>query len=102
MFAKKAEAVTPDERQQAKVVNFGVCYGMGVEGLRTKAEEMGIALSEQQAAGLRNGILANHPAVERWQAGHRDPRSDEVRTIAGRIHRMPRDTKSSQRMANQI
>jgi DNA polymerase-1 len=34
VFGVKAEEVTPDMRRKAKVINFGVMYGMGVNALR--------------------------------------------------------------------
>jgi len=34
VFGVKQEAVTPDMRRKAKVINFGILYGMGVNALR--------------------------------------------------------------------
>ena len=39
VFGVNAEDITPDMRRKAKVINFGILYGMGVNALRTNLGE---------------------------------------------------------------
>ena len=47
VFAVTEEAVTPDMRRRAKVINFGILYGMGVNALKANLGE-GTSRSEAQ------------------------------------------------------
>ena len=55
------EEVTPDMRRQAKVVNFGIIYGMGAYGL---AKELGISTSE--AKEWIENYFARYKGVKRF------------------------------------
>ncbi len=46
MFGVAEDAVTPEMRRRAKVINFGILYGMGVNALK---ENLGVARDEAQA-----------------------------------------------------
>lgn len=79
------EEVTKQERQMAKPVNFGLIYGMGVNGLRQKAKaEYGIEMSEEEASRYRRAFFSAYPAIKRWQDGLRRARPMETRTVSGR------------------
>jgi DNA polymerase-1 len=54
-------AVTPDMRRVAKVVNFGVVYGLSDFGL---ARDTG--MSREEAAAWIHAYFENFPAVTRW------------------------------------
>lgn len=53
--------VTPDMRRQAKVVNFGVVYGMGAHAL---SQQLGVPFVE--AKRFIDGYFAAYPAVKPW------------------------------------
>ncbi len=54
----RPEEVTPEMRRQAKVINFGILYGMGAQGL---ARQLGIGRSEAKA--FIETYFAQHPKV---------------------------------------
>ena len=53
--------VTSDMRRQAKVVNFGVVYGMGAHAL---SQQLGVPFAE--AKRFIDGYFAAYPAVKPW------------------------------------
>jgi len=77
-------AVTKDQRQLAKALNFGLLYGMGAARLREHAAtQYGVHLSEQDAAAFRGKFFAAYPGLRRWH--QRQPAGTvETRTLAGR------------------
>ena len=81
----KPGAVTEDERQMAKPVNFGAIYGLGPNSLRTKAKcEYGKDMTEEQARGFLNAFFVQYPAVREWHNKLKRTRSPEVRTLDNR------------------
>eukprot|EP00439_Symbiodinium_sp_Y106_P078230 s94_g17.t1 len=82
------EEVSPEQRQFAKAVNFGLVYGQSAEGLQRSAESSyGIELSYAEAYRARQGFLAAYPAVAEWQQRQRESalRGAEVKTAGGRV-----------------
>jgi len=86
LFDKPLEAVTPDERRNAKTINFGLLYGMGPQKL---SRELGIKLDQAKAfiaryferlAGL--GAFYESVVEEALQNG-------SVTTLAGRRRLLP-------------
>lgn len=73
--------VTSDMRRQAKVVNFGVVYGMGAHAL---SQQLGVPFAD--AKRFIDGYFAAYPAVKPWmEAVVEDGREKGfVSTIAGR------------------
>jgi len=73
--------VTADQRRAAKVVNFGVMYGMGPHAL---SQQIGVPFAE--AKTFIEGFFAAYPAVQPWMdsilEGARE--TGFVKTIAGR------------------
>ena len=61
-----AESIGCD-RQTAKSANFGLLYGAGAAGLRNYAGGMGITMSEERAAEIRNGWLETFQGIAAWQ-----------------------------------
>src|SRR5262249_16781612 len=59
VLSKSLEAVTKEDRQLAKAVNFGFLYGQGPKGFQQYARtDYGIVLSLEEAAKLRNRFFA--------------------------------------------
>jgi DNA polymerase-1 len=92
--------VSKQERQLAKAVNFGLCYGMGAETFAqdTRAK-YGIALSMAKAAELRRGFFRAYPGLRAW---HRRQKDGEVtlRSPTGRT--CQRMTRFTDKLANSI
>ncbi len=86
VFGVPLEEVTPDLRSRAKVINFGVIYGMGPQRL---ARETGMSLDD--AGRFLQEYFARYPGVEDYlqrqqaEAG----RTGEVRTMLGRRRLVP-------------
>lgn len=54
VFGVNAEEVTPEMRRRAKVINFGILYGMGVNALRTN---LGEGTSREEAQQFLNAYF---------------------------------------------
>lgn len=81
-----AKDVTPEMRDRAKVVNFGIVYGMGARGL---AQSLGIEVAE--ARRFIDDYFRSYPGVKRFiddtiELAHRD---QAVATLLGRVRRLP-------------
>jgi DNA polymerase-1 len=80
------DAVTPEMRSRAKVVNFGIVYGMGARGL---AQALDIDVGE--ARRFIDDYFRSYPGVKRFIdatiAGAR--RDKSVATLLGRMRRLP-------------
>lgn len=61
VFGVKPEDVTPEMRRVAKVVNFGIVYGMSAYGL---SQELGIDVEEAQR--YINSYFSTYPKVKRY------------------------------------
>ena len=86
---KDPAAVTPEERQIAKTVNFGLIYGLGAESLQKKVyDEARITITTEEAEDFRQTFFALYPRFHRWHAhlrgAIRQHGSIETRTLAGR------------------
>ncbi len=103
VLGKPVEEITPDERQLAKAVNFGLLYGMRAEGFQSYAKDMfGVELSMAEAIEYRLKFFETYPALEQW---HRKRvflahRLGYVRSPLGRIRRLP-DLRSEDQYARQ-
>jgi DNA polymerase-1 len=78
--------VTPDQRDRAKAVNFGIVYGQTPFGL---AQQLGI--SNEEAADFIARYFARYPGVQSYIAGGlREARDSGItRTLFGRIRQHP-------------
>ena len=76
--------VTPDERQLAKAVNFGLIYGMGAERLSGYARSSyGVELDLNTAESVRNRYFSAYPDIRKW---HRiQGKQKETHTVIGRL-----------------
>lgn len=61
-----AEAIGCD-RQTAKSANFGLLYGSGATGLRNYAGSMGITMTKERAAEIRERWLDTFEGIHDWQ-----------------------------------
>ena len=86
MFGVALDAVTPDLRRRAKVINFGIIYGMSAFGL---ARELGI--DRQEAEDYITRYFTRLKRVKQYQEELIERAKTEglVRTIFGRIRPLP-------------
>jgi DNA polymerase-1 len=91
VFGRALDEVSDDERRTAKVINFGLIYGMSAFGL---AQNLGIERTTAQA--YIDSYFSRYPGVKRYMEGTRDKaRSDGyVETVFGRRLWLP-EIKSS-------
>jgi len=78
-------AVTPEQRRQAKAINFGVVYGLSAFGL---AQRLGIG--QEQAAAFIDAWFARYPGVAKFQQKVLDEarQNGYVSTVLGRRRRV--------------
>jgi len=81
VFGRALDEVSDDERRTAKVINFGLIYGMSAFGL---AQNLGIERTTAQA--YIDSYFSRYPGVKRYMEGTREKaRSDGyVETVFGR------------------
>lgn len=84
------EAVTKEQRQLGKAVNFGLIYGMGAKKLRVYAESnYGVKLSLEEAEGFRGNFFDNYSGLRNWHKSTLDRLRNEdlreIRTLSGRV-----------------
>ncbi|MEO8717104.1 MAG: DNA polymerase I [Burkholderiales bacterium] len=91
VFGRALDAVSADERRTAKVINFGLIYGMSAFGL---AQNLGIERTTAQA--YIDSYFSRYPGVKRYMDGTREKaRADGyVETVFGRRLWLP-EIKSS-------
>lgn len=81
VFRKRAEEVTPTERQMAKTVCLGIIYGLGH---REAAQKLDI--SEEAAAQVKRDFLRTFPGIRAFMSGTQSfaKESELVLTLANR------------------
>lgn len=86
MFNKSVEDITPDERQAAKTLNFGVIYGMSAIAL---SKNLGI--SEEDAAEKLSLYMNRFSGVKQWIMDTHDyvRRNGTVTTPLSRTRHLP-------------
>ncbi len=97
VFGVALDAVTSDMRRVAKVVNFGVIYGMSDYGLEQATE-----LSREEAAKFIGSYFERHPKVKEYLESTKQQARDEgyVQTLLGRRRYIP-EINSSNRQARE-
>jgi DNA polymerase-1 len=87
VFGVKPEEVTKDQRAQAKVINFGIIYGVSAYGLSWRIE----GLTVQSADALIKAYHMKFPSISRFfQQCVQDAQAlGYVKTILGRRRPMP-------------
>jgi DNA polymerase-1 len=85
-FGVEAAAVTADQRRVAKVLNFGIAYGLSAFGLSQRLD-----MPPREAQGIIDRYFARYAGVKRWleQIVAQARRDGEVRTLFGRLRPMP-------------
>jgi DNA polymerase-1 len=83
---KAPEDVTADERSMAKMVNFGLAYGMSDFGLASRA-----AISRQDAQEFINSYFTAYTGISRYMVHIREVAQDQgyVSTLLGRKREIP-------------
>lgn len=98
MAFKKAEKgsaekkLFEDLRQQAKAGNFGLLYGMGVEGFMAYAyTNYGVVLTYAQAEEIRNNFFNTYPGLVTYHTTYKAfaKRHGYVRSPLGRLRHLP-------------
>jgi len=86
MFGVAPDAVTPEQRGQAKTINFGVIYGMGPQRL---SREFGVTMAE--AREFIEDYFVTYPGVRAWLDGSLETakKTLEVGTLFGRRRPLP-------------
>ena len=79
------EAVSKEQRQLAKALNFGLLYGMGARGFRQYAKaRYEVDLTEEQATSYRESFFATYPGLRSWHRTVGNGAARETRTLTGR------------------
>ncbi len=83
---KPAGEITPDERSMAKMVNFGLAYGMSDFGLSTRA-----GISRQEAQEFINSYFAAYSGISYYMLHIKETarRDGFVQTLLGRKRQIP-------------
>ncbi|QIN95308.1 DNA polymerase I [Stenotrophomonas phage vB_SmaS_DLP_3] len=79
-------------RQLGKAGNFGLIYGMGVDGFMIYARDnYGVQLTSQEAAAFRNGFFESYPRLLEYHARYKAfaKKHGYVRNPLGRIRHLP-------------
>lgn len=86
VFGVEPKAVNPEQRRMAKVVNYGLIYGMGDYGLSWR---MGISL--EQARGFLEEYMSRFAGVASWRERILADVEERgyVRSLSGRIRPLP-------------
>ena len=81
VFGRQLDEVSPDERRTAKVINFGLIYGMSSFGL---AQNLGIERATAQA--YIDSYFSRYPGVKRYmdETRERARKTGYVETVFGR------------------
>ncbi|MBF0432776.1 MAG: DNA polymerase I [Fibrobacteria bacterium] len=97
LFDTKEEDVTSDMRRSAKVVNFGVIYGMGARRLAGE-----LKITQKQASEFIENYFARYTKVKDFMRGTIDKarQAGYVETITGRRRYLP-ELSSSNRMVKE-
>jgi DNA polymerase I-like protein with 3'-5' exonuclease and polymerase domains len=101
VLGKPIEAVTKEDRQLSKAVNFGLLYGQSAKGLvRYAATSYGVALPEDDALEIRRAFFRTYGSLRQWH-GESHVKAEkgvsEVRTILGRRRLIPDSADEWQR-----
>jgi DNA polymerase-1 len=80
------QLVNPDQRRMAKVINFGIIYGMSAWGLASR-----LGIGKQEAQRFIDAYMERYPGVERYTeetlASARE--TGRVETLYGRERQLP-------------
>jgi DNA polymerase I len=96
MFGVPLDEVTPQQRERAKGLNYGLVYGMGAEGLSSR-----INSSPEEAQELIGRYFRAYSGVARWlnDAAERAVREGRSRTASGRLWIFGLDPRKREELA---
>ncbi|UKK00271.1 DNA polymerase I [Theileria orientalis] len=84
--SKSIDEVTKEERQLAKAVNFGLIFGMSVNGLRMYAETgYKVKLSQKESKEIYTSFFNNFKGILNWHNSVKNSRPTMVRTLGNRL-----------------
>jgi DNA polymerase-1 len=84
---KPLAAVTKEERQAAKAVNFGLVFAMGARGLQEYAQTTyGVTMTLDDAEAFRRRFFEVYAGIAAWHNTLKRSRTAVARTLAGRVH----------------
>ena len=87
-------AVTKEQRQMAKSVNFGMLFGMGAASLQVYAyHNYGVVITLDEAKGYIQEFLRTYPGAAQYRKQATNDRTEEVRTKTGRRQLLPSKVK---------
>lgn len=88
VFNVPPEAVDKEMRRRAKIINFGILYGMGANALR---QNLGPSVTRDEAANYLHEYFAQYPDLNAWvEKTKRDAeRLGYVETVFGRRRYLP-------------
>lgn len=66
VFGVPPQEVTKEMRRRAKVINFGILYGMGVNALRANLSEGGTDVSREESARYLSDYFKNFSGLREW------------------------------------
>jgi len=85
MLGKDMDAITSQERQVAKAVNFGLIFAMGAAGLKAYSEQSyGVEMTLEQAEQFRNRFFKAYTGMEKWHRTMKKNPPKEGKSLAGR------------------
>jgi DNA polymerase I len=92
VLRKAPEDVTSDERSMAKMVNFGLAYGMSDFGLSSRA-----GISQQDAREFITSYFAAYSGISRYMLHIRETAAEQghVATLLGRRRQIPELTSAN-------
>jgi DNA polymerase I len=96
MYGVPMEAVTREQRSDAKRINFGLMYGRGARSLSAQ-----LGTDEERGRQLIDEYFANYPKVQRFlqMTANRAMRDRTLRTLAGRVRKFGNDPVADDRGA---
>ncbi|WP_181186172.1 DNA polymerase [Alkalicoccus urumqiensis] len=84
IFQRPVEEVSDMERKTAKIITFGVVFGMTAQGLQGQLQsDAGLHYNEMEAGILLEAFLDSYPNVRRLQEYYL--KTDCIRSLAGRV-----------------
>jgi len=86
LYGVPPEEVTPDQRREAKVVNFGIAYGMSAYGLSQQ-----LRIPREEAQKIHDAYFARYPGVKKYIERNLEEarKKGYVLTCLGRKLRLP-------------
>ena len=85
MLGKSVEAISGQERQAAKAVNFGLIYAMGAAGLQQYSlQSYGVEMTLEQAEEFRRSFFTAYTGIAQWHKTLKKSPPTEGRTMTGR------------------